>query len=57
MIKKIYEFIVILVWVFASIGCAGWLFFDGHIVQGIAVLLLGAMAFPYMRSCFKDLIS
>ena len=54
-LKKIYDFAVCIIAVFATVGCAGWLFYDGHILQGISVLLLGAMAFPYVKERFKDL--
>lgn len=54
-LKKFYDFAVCIIAVFATVGCAGWLFFERHIPAAIGVILLGAMAFPYVKACFKDL--
>ena len=54
-LKKLLDFAVIIVAVFATIGGAGHLFADGHILFGIAVLCLAAMAFPYVKKCIKDI--
>lgn len=54
-LKKIYDFIVLILAVYAVIAGAGWLFYERHIVTAIGVLLLGAMAFPYVKACFKDM--
>ena len=55
-LKKIYDFFVVILAVYAVIGGAGWLFFERHIPAAIGVILLGAMAFPYVKGCFKDLL-
>jgi hypothetical protein len=54
--KKIYDFFVVILAVYAVKGGAGWLFFERHIPAAIGVILLGAMAFPYVKACFKDLL-
>lgn len=56
-IKKLYEFLILVVAFFAAFAGAGWLFYDRHIAPGIAVICLAAMAFPFVRDKFKDLIS
>ena len=53
--KKIFNFLVVIVAAFSVIGGAGWLFYDKHIANAIGVLLLGAMAFPYVKACFKEM--
>lgn len=52
--KKIYGFLVLLVWLFATIGSAAYLFYFKEYHFGITNLLLSAMAFPYVKEVFTN---
>lgn len=52
--KKAYSYLVILVWILA-LGCIGYMFMIGQAQFAIASLLNSAMAFPYVKSCYKKL--
>ena len=53
MAKKFYCFFVIAAWVLGTVGGFGWAVFNHAWLIALAVLALGAMAFPYVRDTFK----
>ena len=53
-LKKIYDFIVIIVFVLAAIGGTAYLFYFGQYLFGVTNLALVAMAAPYLISRIKD---
>lgn len=54
--RKIFDFVVLILAILAGIGGTAYLFFDHHILFGITNLCLVAMAFPFIKARFKDLI-
>ena len=46
--KKFYAFAVLCAAVLATVGGTAYLFYEGHVLFGIANLLLAAMAAPYV---------
>lgn len=54
--RKIFDFAVICIAVIAIIGGTAYLFYEGHILFGVANICLAAMAFPVIRSKVKDLL-
>lgn len=54
--RKIFDFVVLILAILAGIGGTAYLFFDRHILFGIANLCLVAMAFPFVKARFNDLI-
>lgn len=55
-LKKIYSFAVICAAFLAAIGGTAYLFYDHHAIFGVVNILLAAMAFPYIKERFQDLI-
>ena len=53
-LKKIYDFVVIFVFVLAAIGGTAYLFYFKQCVCGVTDLALGAIAVPYLISRIKD---
>ena len=53
---KFYDFFVVCFYVLGVLGGAGTCFFAHQPLFGVTTLLLGAMAFPYARDKFKDLL-
>lgn len=55
-LKKIFDFAVICVAILSVVGGTAYLFYDHHILFGIANLCLAAMAFPYIRERVKEML-
>ena len=53
--RKIFDFVVLILAILAGIGGTAYLF-DRHILFRIANLCLVAMAFPFVKARFNDLI-
>lgn len=54
-LKKLFDFIVLCVYVLASIGGTAYLFYDHHALFGVTNIALVAMACPYFISRIKDI--
>lgn len=54
-LKKIYDFVVICVFVLAAIGGTSYLFYFKQYLFGATNLTLVAMAVPYLISRIKDI--
>lgn len=54
-LKKIYDFVVICVFVTAAIGGTSYLFYFKQYLFGATNLALVAMAVPYLISRIKDI--
>ena len=54
-LKKIYDFLVIIVFVLASIGGTAYLFYFKQYLFGVTNIALVAMAVPYLISRIKDI--
>lgn len=54
-LKKIYDFVVICVFVLAAIGGTSYLFYFKEFLFGVTNLALVAMAVPYLISRIKDI--
>ena len=54
-IKKIYDFLVIIVFVLAAIGGTAYLFYFKQYLFGVTNMALVAMAVPYLISRIKDI--
>lgn len=54
-LKKIYDFVVICVFVLAAIGGTSYLFYFKQYLFGATNLALVAMAVPYFISRIKDI--
>ena len=54
-LKKIYDFVVIFVFVLAAIGGTAYLFYVRQYLCGVASIALVAMAVPYLISRIKDI--
>ena len=54
--KKILDMAVLCIAFLSVIGGTAYLFYDGHILFGVTNILLGAMAFPFVRDRFNDLV-
>ena len=54
-LKKIYDFMVICVFVLAAIGGTSYLFYFKQYLFGATNLALVAMAVPYLISRIKDI--
>ena len=54
-LKKIFDFLVIVVFVLAAIGGTAYLFYYKQCLFGVANLALVAMAVPYLISRIKDI--
>ena len=54
-LKKIYDFLVIVVFVLAAIGGTAYLFYFKQYLFGVTNIALVAMAFPYLISRIKDI--
>ena len=54
-LKKIYDFVVICVFVLAAIGGTSYLFYFKQYLFGATNLALVAMAVPYIISRIKDI--
>ena len=54
-IKKIYDFVVIIIFVLAAIGGTAYLFYFKQYVFGVTNIALVAMAVPYLISRIKDI--
>lgn len=46
--RKFYAFAVLCAAVIAAVGGTAYLFYEGHVLFGVANLLLAAMAAPYV---------
>lgn len=55
-LNKIFAFIVCIVWAFATIGSTAYLWYYGQPHFAVASLAVSAMAFPFVRGKFKQLI-
>ena len=53
-LKKIYDFVVIIVFVLAAIGGTAYLFYFKQYLFGVTNMALVAMAVPYLISRIKD---
>lgn len=56
-LKKFYAFAVVCIAFLATIGGTAYLFYDHHGLFGVTNIFLSAMAFPYVKEKFKELIS
>lgn len=56
-ISKMYDFAVVVVYVFAVIGSLASLLYDHHFLLAAASVAVYAMAFPYFLKHFKSLIA
>ena len=54
-LKKIYDFVVIVVFVLAAIGGTAYLFYFKQYLFAITNIALVAMAVPYLISRIKDI--
>ena len=54
-LKKIYDFVVIIVFVLAAIGGTAYLFYFKQYLFGVTNMALIAMAVPYLISRIKDI--
>ena len=54
-LKKIYDFLVIIVFILASIGGTAYLFYFKQYLFGVTNIALVAMAVPYLISRIKDI--
>lgn len=54
-LKKIYDFLVIIVFVLAAIGGTAYLFYFKQYLFGVTNVALVAMAVPYLISRIKDI--
>ena len=54
-LQKIYDFVVIFVFVLAAIGWTAYLFYFKRYLFGVTNLALVAMAVPYLISRIKDI--
>ncbi len=54
-LKKIYDFLVIIVFVLAAIGGTAYLFYFKQYLFGVTNIALVAMAVPYLISRIKDI--
>lgn len=55
-LKKIFDFVVIIVAVLAIVGGTAYLFLDHHYLFAVAVLCLGAMAYPFIRERIREML-
>ena len=55
--NKFFDFAVLCVYVLGVVGGSCNLFYNHLPLFGVTTLLLGAMAFPYVRDRFKDLMA
>ena len=55
MAKKILSFFSIVAYGIGTIGGFGYSAWGGSWFIAICILALAAMAFPYVKKCFKDL--
>lgn len=55
--KKFYYFFVLCLYILGAIGGFGYCVYAKAYLIAIAVLALAAMAFPYAKQCFKNLIA
>lgn len=53
--KRLYDFLVCMVWLF-NLGCIGWLLVLKQYQFVVAAILNSALAFHYVKKCFKELI-
>ena len=54
-LKKIYDFLVIIIFVLAAIGGTAYLFYFKQYLFGVTNMALVAMAVPYLISRIKDI--
>ena len=54
-LKKIYDFVVIFVFILAAIGGTAYLFYFKQYLFGVTNIALVAMAVPYLISRIKDI--
>ena len=54
-LKKIYDFLVIIVFVLAAIGGTAYLFYFKQYLFAVTNIALVAMAIPYLISRIKDI--
>lgn len=54
-IRKFYCFLVLAAFVFATIGCTGYLFYFRKPQFAVAALALAGMAVPYVLKCAREL--
>ena len=54
-LKKIYDFLVIIVFVLAAIGGTAYLFYFKQYLFGVTNIALVAMSVPYLISRIKDI--
>ena len=55
--KKIYYLFVLCLYVLGAIGGFGYCIYAKAYLIAIDVLALSAMAFPYAKQCFKNLLA
>lgn len=55
MLNKLYELLVLLIWVADIIGCTCIILTTPYKGFAICNLLVDAFAFPYIREVFRDL--
>ena len=54
-LKKIYDFLVIVIFILAAIGGTAYLFYFKQYLFGVTNIALVAMAVPYLISRIKDI--
>lgn len=54
--KKALSFLIVCVYVLASIGCMGYLFYFKQPLFAICSIALSVMAFPVFRNAFKEML-
>jgi len=54
--KKLYNFVIICLYILFTIGCAGYLFYYGKYLFGVGSLFLTILSFPEFKKAFKELI-
>lgn len=57
MLKKFYYFAAICCWFVGVIGGFGYAAYNRAGFIAFCVLALGAMAFPYVRECFRKMMN
>lgn len=55
-LEKILYFIIIIAFALGVIGGLGYLFYDHHILFGIADIVVVALAFPLFIKVFKEFL-
>lgn len=54
-LKKIFDFILLCIFILAGIGGTAYLLHDGHTLFGITNIILVCMAIPFFKDIIKDI--